>query len=212
MLSFTRRMGIAHGDENRRQAHRWLHYYWAQSPELVSDLERYENLDEGFWTNHARQYLTAYGCQPEQASTLAPQLTRYMVDEYDPEDGLTEKAPNILASLKKAGFRLAVVSNRRNPFNEQLESLGIDSYFEYTLAAGSINTFKPDPAVFRHALNELEIEPKQGVYVGDNYFADVIGAQRAGMKSILIDPEGLFPEAACPIINGLHELQTELIN
>lgn len=212
MLSFSLRMGVENGDENRRQAHRWLHYYWAQSPELVSDLERYENLDEQFWTNHARLYLTAYGCPAEQALDLAPELTRCMVDDYDPEDGLSEQVPDLLGSLQEAGFRLGVISNRRNPFDEQLESLGIDSYFEYTLAAGSINAFKPDPKVFQHALHELEIEPEQGIYVGDNYFADVIGAQRARMKAILIDPEGLFPEADCPIINGLHELQTESIN
>ena len=54
MLSFTLRMGIANGDENARQAHRWLHYYWAQSPELVNDLENYEDYNEQFWINHAR--------------------------------------------------------------------------------------------------------------------------------------------------------------
>ena len=212
MLSFALQLGLANGSEHRRQAHRWLHYHWAQSPELVSDLETYEDYGEEFWTNHARLYLLAYGCQAEQASHLAAELTRCMVEEYEPEDGLADKVPSILGSLKEAGFRLAVVSNRRNPFDEQLETLGINSYFEYTLAAGSINTFKPDPKVFLHALNELGIEPGQGIYVGDNYFADVLGAQRARMQAILIDPEGLFPEAECPIIDGLAELHKVLQN
>lgn len=211
MTSFALQLGLAGEIEKRRQAHRWLHYYWAQSPELVSDLETYEDYGEGFWTNHARLYLMAYGCHADQASSLAPELTRCMVEEYDPEDGLAEKVPSILGSLKEAGFRLAVVSNRRNPFDEQLEALGIHSYFEFTLAAGSINTFKPDPVVFRHALNEMGIEPEQGVYVGDNYFADVIGAQRARMRAILIDPEGLFPEAECTVIERFDELQMVLI-
>lgn len=210
MMGFALQLGLTGESENRRQAHRWLHYYWAQSPELVSDLDTYEDYSEEFWTNHARLYLQAFGCQYEQASDLAPELTRCMVEEYDPEDGLVEEAPHLLGSLKEAGFRLAVVSNRRNPFDEQLENLGIHAYFEYTLAAGSINAYKPDPAVFHHALNEMGIEPDQGIYVGDNYFADVIGAQKARMQAVLIDPEGLFPEAECPIIDGLDELQMVL--
>lgn len=210
MMGFALQLGLTNENENRRQAHRWLHYYWAQSPELVSDLDTYEDYGEEFWTNHARLYLQAYGCQSEQASDLAPELTRFMVEEYDPEDGLVEEVHHLLGSLKDAGFRLAVVSNRQKPFDEQLKSLGIHAYFEYTLAAGSINAYKPDPVVFRHALAELGIEPDQGIYVGDNYFADVIGAQRARMRAILIDPEGLFPEAECPIIERLDDLQLVL--
>lgn len=210
MLGFALQLGLTDESENRRQAHRWLHYYWAQSPELVSDLDTYDDFGEDFWTNHARLYLQAYGCQSEQASELAPEITRCMAEEYEPEDGLVEEVPGILESLTEAGFKLAVVSNRRKPFDEQLENLGIHAYFEYTLAAGSINAYKPDPVVFQHALTELGIEPDQGIYVGDNYFADVIGAQRARMQAVLIDPEGLFPEAECPIIERLDDLQMVL--
>jgi FMN phosphatase YigB (HAD superfamily) len=46
--------------------------------------------------------------------------------------------------------------------------------------------------------------------VGDNYFADVIGAQKAKMRAILIDPEGLFPEAECTVIDAFDELQMVL--
>jgi FMN phosphatase YigB (HAD superfamily) len=56
----------------------------------------------------------------------------------------------------------------------------------------------------------MGIEPGQAVYVGDNYFADVIGAQRAGMRAVLIDPEGLFPEADCPVIHKISELEFAL--
>jgi putative hydrolase of the HAD superfamily len=102
---------------------------------------------------------------------------------------------------------LAVISNRRNPFDEQLETLGINSYFEYSLAAGTINTWKPDPMIFQYALNEMEVKPEHAVYVGDNYFADVIGAHSAGMQAVLIDQANLFPEANCAVIERLPELE-----
>ena len=207
LTGFTQELGITGESDNNRQAHRWLHYYWAQSPELISDQEIFGNNDDLFWINHSRLFLLACGCQPKQALQIAPSLTQYMREGYNPEDTLADEVPMLLENLKTDGFRLAVVSNRRNSFDEQLETLGIGSYFEYSLAAGAINAWKPDPVIFQHALTKMEIEPGQAVYVGDNYFADVIGAQRAGIGAVLIDPEGLFPEADCPVIQKISELK-----
>ena len=49
-------------------------------------------------------------------------------------------------------------------------------------------------------------QPDQTIYVGDNYFADILGAANAGLRPVLLDPDGLFPEAACPVISSLGEL------
>lgn len=103
---------------------------------------------------------------------------------------------------------MGIASNRSQPFQEQLETLGLDSDFECMVAAGEINSWKPDPVIFQHALHELGAEPGKTVYVGDNYYADVIGAQRAGLQPILLDPQGLFPEADCPLVQTVGELKS----
>lgn len=205
-LGFAFQLGARDSKQNRRNAYRWLHYYWAQSPELLHDLEQYVGLDEAFWNNHARQYLLALGCPPQQAEELAPRLSQSMEAGYQPDDMLAEGVIELLSTLKDAGFRLGVVSNRTHPYEEQLANLGLLPFFEIALAAGSVNAWKPDPAIFQHALELMQAKPEQAVYVGDNYFADVIGARRAGMASILIDPEELFPEADCPVIAQVSEV------
>ncbi len=207
LTSFILQIGLPDEVANSRQAHRWLHYYWAQSPELINDREAFDKDEDLFWVNHSRRYLLASGCQSDEATQLAPDLTRCMRDGYTPEDLLVDEVPSLLQKLKQNGFRLAVISNRRNPFDEQLETLGINSYFEYSLAAGTINTWKPDPLIFQYALKEMEVKPEHAVYVGDNYFADVIGAQSAGMHAVLIDQANLFPEANCAVIGRLPELE-----
>lgn len=207
LSSFIQQLGLPPEIANSRQAHRWLYYYWAQSSELVSDRDNFGEDEDAFWINHSRRYLIASGCQPVQSQKLAPQLTHYMREEYNPEDLVTEDVLTTLQTLKEQGIRLGVISNRRNPFDEQLESLGIDSYFEYALAAGTIDAWKPDPKIFQHALLEMEVEPEGAIYVGDNYFADVIGAQGAGLQPILIDPNNLFPEADCFVIERLPDLE-----
>ena len=192
---------------NSLHGHRWLHNYWAQSPQLITDRKTFGDDEDAFWVNHSRRYLEASGCPPEQAQKLAPGLTECMRERYSPVDTLADEADKILDHLQQIGFRLGVISNRSDPFDEQLEALGIRSYFEYSLAAGTIDAWKPDPRIFQHALSQMNVLPEQAVYVGDNYFADVIGARKAGLQPILIDPVNLFPEADCIVIDTIGDLE-----
>ena len=72
---------------------------------------------------------------------------------------------------------------------------------------GWVSAWKPDPGLFAHALERLEIAPEQAIYVGDNYYADVIGARRAGLGPVLYDPDQVFPDADCPVIRSIGELR-----
>jgi FMN phosphatase YigB (HAD superfamily) len=46
--------------------------------------------------------------------------------------------------------------------------------------------------------------------VGDNYYADVVGARAAGLRPILYDPRGIFPEPDCETIKSFDELKSIL--
>jgi len=48
--------------------------------------------------------------------------------------------------------------------------------------------------------------PEETLYIGDNYYADVVGAQEAGMVAVLIDRERIFPDPDCPTIYEIGEL------
>ncbi len=205
-FDFVREYGVPDDPRTRQQAMRWFLYYWAQSPELLADREHFTDRDNLFWINHSRLYLLASGCPPEQAETLAPELYRYMEEQYNPEDWVPPEVTHTLQLLKNGGFRLAVVSNRNHAYDEQLQALGLQDFFEFALAAGEVNLWKPDPAIFQYALKQLEAKPDETLYVGDNYFADVVGARQAGLGVVLLDAEGTFPKADCPIIQTMDEL------
>jgi len=200
-------LGAADSWEKRLRAVRWQHYYWAQSDELSEDVDAFRELDDLFWMNYARRNLVAFECPPGQAEELAPQIHQYMRDEFKPLDWVPPEVPMTLRALSEAGFRMAVLSNRRKPFGELLESLELGEFFEFSLAAGEVNLWKPAPEIFQHVLDRLDLAPKEAIYVGDNYFADVIGAQAAGLHPVLVDPDGVFPDAECPVIKNLGELE-----
>lgn len=94
-----------------------------------------------------------------------------------------------LAALQQRNFLLGVVTNRiwgGKPFREDLQTLGLDNYFDLHKIAvsGDLGVRKPNPAIFLHALNELNVAPENAVMVGDSLNADILGAQRLGIFAV----------------------------
>ena len=200
-------MGAPDGAEKRRRIARWTHYYWAQSPELVEDVAAFPE-ERDFWLNYTTRSLMAFDCTPERAGELAPELTRYMAEEFGSENVIPAEVYATLGALRVAGYRLALLSNREQPCHEELEEWGLDEYFELVMVAGEIDAWKPDPGLFTHALARMGLGAEEVIYVGDNYYADVVGARRAGVQPVLLDPEGVFDDADCPVIHCIAELKS----
>jgi putative hydrolase of the HAD superfamily len=91
-------------------------------------------------------------------------------------------------------------------FYELLDKMELRPYFEMTLASGEVGVHKPEPGIFHEALARLGARAEESLYVGDNYWADVVGAQRAGVMPVLFDPHRLFPEADCLILERMDDL------
>ncbi|MGW8249590.1 MAG: HAD family hydrolase [Anaerolineales bacterium] len=206
LIEIATSLGVPETKEGRLRSQRWLHYYWAQSSELVEDRESYNGWTDSFWTNHAHSWLLAYGCSSGQAAELAPAIYQRMADEYKPQDWVAPDVTETLDCLQDIGYRLAVVSNRNQPCHEELSRLGLSGYLEFSLTSGEVNSWKPDTRIFEHALQRLDLLPEEAVHIGDNYYADVVGALRAGIQPVLIDPEDLFPDVDCPVITAIGDL------
>jgi putative hydrolase of the HAD superfamily len=199
-------LGVPDGMKKRRKIARWTHYYWAQSPELAEDSAAFPE-ERDFWLNYTVRSLLEYDCEPECARELAPELVRYMQEEYQSTNVIPSDVRPTLGYLKESGYRLALLSNRDMPCHAELSEWELDNYFELTLVAGQISAWKPDPGLFTHALDHLGVRPEKAIYVGDNYFADVIGARRAGVQPVLYDPNQVFTDADCPVIRRISELE-----
>lgn len=204
----AREIGLRFSDEDTIRAERWEHFYFAHSPEIKKDIIEFK--EEAFWVNFSRRRLVALGCNPKEAAGLSEQISHYMRDHYKPEVHVLEESRALLSSLQKDGYILGVISNRDEPFHEELKNLNLDSHFSFSLAAGEVNSFKPDAAIFEHGLKRAGVNAEEAMYVGDNYFADAIGSHRAGLTPVLYDPGSLFPEAKCAVIKSFSELHEML--
>jgi len=206
LAKFSIEYGAADTRDNRNSAERWLHYYWAQSADAQLDMQTFGDLSPAFWENHTRRYLIAFGHAPDQAGRIAPEIYRRMGSEYDPQPWIPPEVFDVLHTLKEAGFLLGIVSNRTHPLDNELKNFGLDGYVDLILTAGEANSWKPDIGIFLEAVLRLQVSPAEVLYVGDNYYADVIGARNAGLRPVLLDPEGVFHDAECEVIRKLHDL------
>ena len=201
-------LGLPVNEEARLRALRWEHLYWASSVDLRDDLLAHSGDTEKFWIEYSRRRLIALGASSQWAREYAVKASMHMGEFYRPESIVPDDVRRALPQLKQEGYILAVISNRDKPFLDVLQEHGIDEFFDFSLAAGEVNSFKPEPGVFEHALRRANLSPKEAVYVGDNYYADVVGSRRAGLQPVLYDPIGIFPDADCVTIKSFDELNS----
>ncbi|HSL31493.1 MAG TPA: HAD family hydrolase [Anaerolineales bacterium] len=205
-------LGLPVDEEARLRAIRWEHLYWANSMDLRNDLLAHSAETENFWIEYSRRRLVILGASPEWAVEFAPDVSRHMGEVYKPQSVVPEDVRRTLPQLKEAGYVLAVISNRDQPFQQLLLEHGIGEFFDFSLAAGEVSIWKPDPGLFEHALRRAKLSPADVIYVGDNYYADVVGSRAAGLTPVLYDPLGVFPDPDCVTIASFDELNSVLKN
>jgi len=91
-----------------------------------------------------------------------------------------------LGSLRRRGYRVAVVSNADGRVRSLLEAAGLAPHLEFVVDSAEVGVEKPDPRIFHAATDRLGLPPAVCAYVGDIYEIDVVGATRAGLAPILI--------------------------
>jgi putative hydrolase of the HAD superfamily len=115
----------------------------------------------------------------------------------------------VLASLKRR-YRLAVISNSDGHMGERLATLGFRPYFEHVTDSGSVGHEKPAPQIFQAALSAMSVQADRALYLGDIYAIDYLGAQKAGMKAMLMDIADVYSQTDLPRIDSLAELEPRL--
>ena len=122
---------------------------------------------------------------------------------FQPVSVLKPGTMEVLTTLQAHHIPLAVLSNREKPFVEELEELGISTFFDFALAAGEIGVWKPQSGIFQAALDRAGVTQEQAVYIGDNYYADIIGARNAGLDAILVDWRRVFTDVLEPRVETI---------
>jgi HAD superfamily hydrolase (TIGR01509 family) len=115
----------------------------------------------------------------------------------------------LLAAVKRK-TKTGLITNAYDAVEqkERIRISGLDIYFDTIVIAGEIGIYKPDPAIFLHALAHVDAQPDKSLYVGDSLTHDVIGAKSAGMKTVLLSQKPKKGgDIADYVVSGIGELQ-----
>ncbi len=161
-----------------------------------------DGVGKGGWGAYLTAYAIEAGVPASRLRVVLPALGRAFAGEdgADVWSWILPEAADALRRLAAAGLRLAVVSNSDGTVEDRLRHSAVCQVGEgggtrvsAVVDSRLVGVEKPDPAIFRHALQALEVDPGAAVHVGDTVHADVMGARAAGVRALHLDPFGFCP-------------------
>ncbi len=157
------------------------------------------------WRDYFRILLTRVGTPPEETEELIDTLA-----EAHQRVGLwtvaIEGAVLTVRALKDTGHRLGVVSNAEGRVERDLDNAGFAGLFETVVDSHVVGVEKPDPEIFRIAMERMSVAPENAVFLGDVPAVDVAGARAAGMTAVLLDRHDLYGAIDVPRLRSIAEL------
>lgn len=90
--------------------------------------------------------------------------------------------------------------------NADLRLTGLHRWFRFSVSAIQAGAAKPDPRMFHHAAERLNLPADRILHVGDDLDRDVAGARAAGYQAVLLDRDGHHDGVNLPRIRRLDEL------
>ncbi len=119
------------------------------------------------------------------------QLIEVLGEYYKSWSNMTKLYDDVIPTLvyiHNKGIKLALISNtifEGKLHDSDLERLGIFKYFDFTIYSSDVGVRKPEPKIFKVALEKLKVSPDEAIFVGDRLYDDIKGAKRVGMTAIL---------------------------
>ena len=169
----------------------------------IADLERHPELDydEDVWLRFTEDIIRVMGGEGDEVGVVAREIVERWEHAHHFE--LYDDVIPVLAELRAMGLKLGLVSNTSRDLGAFVRHFGLD--VDAWVSSGSHGKVKPSPLIFAAALQLLGVAAADAVMVGDSVEDDVEGAEAAGMRALLLDRAGRFPERQGRI-ESLHEL------
>lgn len=95
----------------------------------------------------------------------------------------------VLRYFKSNGYKIGVISDTSPSLQKSLEVLGVGQYIDSYTCSDLVGVMKPDPRIYQAALDSLNVEAKESIYV-DDYVVEADGARNMGFTSFYLDRKG----------------------
>lgn len=160
-----------------------------------------EEASRKFWTFLYQRFLTELGVSDDRLphelfARFSTSSTYRLFDDVRPA----------LTQIEERGHRLGLISNFEGWLEQILVEQEVGESFDVTVISGVEGVEKPDPAIYELAVQRAGVDPSRCVHVGDSVALDVVPATQVGIKAVLLDRVGRYPDTGHPTIASLEEL------
>ena len=80
-------------------------------------------------------------------------------------------------------YKVGIISNAWSQLLDLLDSWEIQDAFDVIIGSGDVGVMKPDPKIYRLALDDLQVLPHKSVFV-DDFIENIQGAEALGINPI----------------------------
>jgi putative hydrolase of the HAD superfamily len=161
----------------------------------LGEIQRHRELvhDEDVWVAFTEQIVLGMGDGVDLDAARSCAID--MVREWERHENfsLYEDALPVLDELRRRGLKIGLISNGQRDLDEFAVHHALD--VDAAVGSKSHGRVKPHPSIFEAALSALGVTPPETAMVGDSYEDDIEGARALGIRAILLDRDGLRPEA-----------------
>lgn len=146
-------------------------------------------IEKGWWYDVVKGVFTEVG--------MFPSFEDYFQEVYTVFKGsqgweLFPETIEVLTEIRKKGYQTGMITNFDTRVYEVNRALGIDDLIDSMTLSSEAGAPKPDPRIFKKALESHRVKPEEALHVGDSLSDDVRGALKTGLQAVLIDRHGLF--------------------
>jgi putative hydrolase of the HAD superfamily len=168
------------------------------------------------WEDLWRAYLRAFTDECGVPADRRDEAIGHLGSEFATDGLWVRVAPGAVDAFRKideTGVQLGIVSNAGGTIADRLRELevlqvgpGLGVAVRTVIDSGAVGVEKPDPRIFTLALDALDADPAHTAYVGDMPAIDVIGARRASLRPLLMDPFGFQDRVDCERLTSLADV------
>jgi putative hydrolase of the HAD superfamily len=160
----------------------------------IATLQRNHDLvhDEEIWIAFTERIVLHMGGAPDGARACATEMVREW--ERHENFSLYDDALPVLAELRRHGLKIGLISNGQRDLEEFAAHHTLD--VDAVMGSKAHGRVKPHASIFVAALEALAVRPDETAMVGDSYEDDIEGARALGIRAVLLDRDGAFPDAS----------------
>ncbi|MDG1476141.1 MAG: YjjG family noncanonical pyrimidine nucleotidase, partial [Vicingaceae bacterium] len=183
-------------------------------------IKKYREINKRYWNLYRQNLVTKEQVREgrfkdtlnffniENYNELSDELSHQYVTLGPTKTNLFPHTHDVLTRLNKQ-YEMHIITNGFVEVQHiKLQNSNLSKYFDVIVCSEETGKKKPHRDVFNLALEKAGTIPGESVMIGDSFEADIIGAQRSGMKAIWFNPNNEIAKKPVQEINCLSELST----